>query len=95
MARPTPPSLTGKPGQGVISPAPSRPNEVITETVGEEASYHYDFDPKTDITAYELAAILKKFELNCTHDALMKLPEAARRHFNGRPRNAPPPRRAG
>jgi hypothetical protein len=40
-----------------------------------------EFEPKEDITAYELATILKIAQLGFTHRYVEELPEKVRRHF--------------
>lgn len=60
-----------------------------TETEAPRASDHFHFKPKTDITAYELALIFEKLDVQATFETLGRFPAEVRRHFVGRPRSAP------
>jgi len=76
----------------------------ITETQKKEDDHpilgnpsdFFSFQPQPDITAYELAVLIKLLDITCQYEAVAKFPKAMRRHFIGVPRGdlgKPAPRR--
>jgi hypothetical protein len=67
--------------------------EIDDTTMGEIAKAKqidpmnvYFFRPQKDITAYELAQVIKLWDLYLHYTAMLKIPESMRRHFVGAPR---------